>query len=184
MFKTVFVEEESPIWREINAFPSTFSFIDRVFTSFNRKNTGLVRQKWTSTWLFPRRRITTTININVNKERRHFPYAKFFENAPKFSRKDKIKNNQTKDKNHVYMCFHIATIESTAGNKTRFFSSFFFIFNSWFFILAKAFRDDHATAFSTALHSATEKIEMGGYVTVPCSSKMTQRSNTAYWLKF
>ena len=85
---------------------------------------------------------------------------------------------------HVYMCFHIASIESTAGNKTRFFPSPFLISTIWFLILAEAFRNDRVAACSTALRSATEKNEMGGCVTVPCSSKMTQRSSTTDWLNF
>ena len=60
--------------------------------------------------------------------------------------------------------------------------SFFLV--HWLLILAEAFRNDHVVACNTALRSPTEKIEMGGYVTVPCSSKMTQRSSTADWLKF
>ena len=75
---------------------------------------------------------------------------------------------------HVYMCFHIALIKSTAGNKTRLFPSPFLISTIWFLILA-----DYVAACSTALRSATEKNEVGGYVTVPCPSKMTQRNSTA-----
>ena len=89
-----------------------------------------------------------------------------------------------KDKVHVYMCFHIASIKSTAENKTGFFPSPFLISISRFLILAKAFRNDHVAACSTDLRSATEKNEMGGYVTALCSSKMTQRNNTADWPKF
>ena len=88
------------------------------------------------------------------------------------------------DKVHVYMCLHIASIKSTAGNKTRFFQSPFLTSTNRFLILAKEFRNDHVAACCTALRSATEKNEMGGHVTVPCSSKMTQRSCTAEWLKF
>ena len=88
------------------------------------------------------------------------------------------------DKVHVYMSLHIASIKSTAGNKTRLFPSPFLISTSWFLILAEAFRNDHVAACSTALRSATEKNEMGGYVTIPCLSKMTQRSSTADWLQF
>ena len=88
------------------------------------------------------------------------------------------------DKVHVYMCLHIASIKSIAGNKTRLFSSPFLISTSWFLILAEPFRNDHVPACSTALRSSTGKNEMDGHVTVPCSSKMTQRSSTADWLKF
>ena len=87
-----------------------------------------------------------------------------------------------KDKVHVYMCLHIASIKSTAGNKTRPLLSPVLIYTSWFLILTKAMRNDYVTACTIALRSVTEKNEMGGYVTVPCSSKMTQRSSTADWL--
>ena len=88
------------------------------------------------------------------------------------------------EKVQIYICFHIASIKSTAGNKTRLFPSPFFISTSWFLILAEAFLNDHVAACSTALRSATEKNEIGGYVTVSCSSEMKQRSSTADWLKF
>ena len=88
------------------------------------------------------------------------------------------------DKFHVYMCLRNASYKSTAANKTSFFPSRFPISSSRFLILAQAFRNDHVAACSIALCSATEKSEMGGYVTLPCSSRITQRSNTADWLKF
>ena len=81
------------------------------------------------------------------------------------------------------MYFHIASVKFTAG-KTRLFPSPFFISTSFFLILAAAFRNDHVAACSTALRSANERNEMGGYVTVPGSSKMTQRSSTADRPKF
>ena len=80
---------------------------------------------------------------------------------------------------HVYMCFHIASIKSTAGNKTKLFPSPFLVTTGWFLILAKAFRNDYLAAFSTAHRSATEKNEIGGYVTVLYLSKMTQHYSTA-----
>ena len=82
------------------------------------------------------------------------------------------------EKVHVYMCLHI---KSTVGNKTRLFRSSFRISTSRFHILAEAFRNDHVAACGTALPSATEKNEMGGYVTVLCSSNKTQRSSTVDW---
>ena len=88
------------------------------------------------------------------------------------------------EKVQVYMCLQIGSNKSTAGNKTRFFPSPFLISTSYFLILTEAFRNDHVAACNTALRSATEKIEMDGYVTVLCSSKMTQWSSTANWLKF
>ena len=66
------------------------------------------------------------------------------------------------DKVLVYMCLHIASIKSTAWNKTKLLPSPFLISTSWFLILAEAFRNDHVAACSTAFRSATEKNEMGG----------------------
>ena len=88
------------------------------------------------------------------------------------------------DKVHVCMCLDISSIKSTAGNKTRFFPSPVLISTSSRLILAEAFWNDYLAACSTALRSATEKNELGGYVTIQCLSKMTQRSSTADWLKF
>ena len=85
---------------------------------------------------------------------------------------------------HVYMCSHIASIKSTAGNKTRIFPSPFLICTSSFLILAKAFRNDYVAACTTALRSAHGKNELGDYVTVPCPSETTQRSSIANWLIF
>ena len=82
------------------------------------------------------------------------------------------------------MCLHIASIKCTAGNKTRLFPSPFLISTNRFCISAAAFRNDHVAACSTVLRSATEKNGMGGYVTIPWSSKMTQRGSTADWNKF
>ena len=72
---------------------------------------------------------------------------------------------------HFNFCLHTASIKFTFGNKTKFFPSPVHISTSWFCFLAEAFRNDHVAAYSTALRSATEKNEMGGYVTVPYSSK-------------
>ena len=89
------------------------------------------------------------------------------------------------DKVHLYSFLRMALLlKSTAGSEPGLFPSLFLVSTSWFLILAKAFRNDYVAAYSTALRSATEKNEMGGYVTVLCSSKMTQRSSTADWLKF
>ena len=73
---------------------------------------------------------------------------------------------------HVYKCLYIASIKSTAGNKTKLFPSPFLISTSSFLSLAEI-----------VLRSATEKTELGGYVTVSCSSKTTECSSTADWLK-
>ena len=74
------------------------------------------------------------------------------------------------DKVHVYMCLHIASIKFTTGNKTIFFSSTLLCCSSLFLILVEVFRNDHEAVCSTALRKATEKNEMGSYVTVACSS--------------
>ena len=87
------------------------------------------------------------------------------------------------DKVHVYMWLHIPSVKSTAGNQTRLFASPFLISTTWFLMLAEPFRNDHVAACSTALRSATEKNKMSGYVTVPCSFKMTKCSSTADWIK-
>ena len=84
---------------------------------------------------------------------------------------------------HVHLCLYIAPTKYTAGNKTKLFPSPFLITPSRFWILVEAFWNSQVAACSTALCSATEKNEMGGYVIVPCSSKMTQRSSTADWIK-
>ena len=88
------------------------------------------------------------------------------------------------DKVYVYTYLHTASIESTAGNKIRLFPSPFLISTRSFWLLAEAFRNDCIAACITALRSTTEEKKSGGYVTVPCSSKVTQLSSTADWLKF
>ena len=49
--------------------------------------------------------------------------------------------------------------------------------------LAGAFRGDYVAACSTAFRSTTEENDSGGYVDVPCPSKVKQRKSTADWLK-
>ena len=82
------------------------------------------------------------------------------------------------------MWIHTASIKSTLGNKTRLFPSPFHVSTSSRLTLAGAFRSDYVAACSTALRSASEENESGGYVAVPCPSKVKQRSSTADWLKF
>ena len=81
------------------------------------------------------------------------------------------------------MWLHTASIKVTVGNKTRLFPSPLQISTSSRLNLAGAFRNDHVAACRTALRSATEENESGGYVAVPCPSKVKQRSSTADWLK-
>ena len=75
------------------------------------------------------------------------------------------------------------SIKSTVENKTRLFPSPFHVSTGSRFTLAGAFRSDNLAACSTALRSATEENESGGYVTVPCPPKVKQHSSTADWLK-
>ena len=82
------------------------------------------------------------------------------------------------------MWLHTASIKSTVGNKTRLFPSPFHVSSSSRLTLAGALRGDYVAACSTAFRSATEENDSGGYVDVPCLSKVRQRSSTADWLKF
>ena len=82
------------------------------------------------------------------------------------------------DKAHVYMRLLTASVKPTAGNKIMLFLSPFHISTRSRLTLAEAFRSDHVAAGSTAVRSATEENESGGYVTVPCPSKVTQHSST------
>ena len=88
------------------------------------------------------------------------------------------------DKVHVYMWLDTASIKTTAGNNTRLFLGPFHISTSSCLTLGEAFRDDNVAACSTVLRSATQENESGGYVTVPCPSKVTEHSSTADWPKF
>ena len=88
------------------------------------------------------------------------------------------------DKFQLYICLQMAWNKSTAGSKLTFFLGPSLISTRRFLSLAEALRVGYVAACSTALRSATEKNDMGDYVTVPCPSKMTDRSSTADWLKF
>ena len=85
------------------------------------------------------------------------------------------------DKVHAYLCLHFASNNSTVWNNTRFFPSPFHVSTSPRLTLAGVF---HVAACSIALGTATDDYESGGYVTVPCPSKVTQRSSTTDWLNF
>ena len=84
---------------------------------------------------------------------------------------------------HVYIALHNALNKSTVENKTRFLPSPFHVSTSPGLTLAGAFRNDRVTISSTDLRSTTEENESGGYVTVPCPSKVVQHSSTVDWLK-
>ena len=82
------------------------------------------------------------------------------------------------------MWLDAASIKSTVRNRFRLVLSPFHVSTSSRLTLAGAFRSDYVAACSTALRSNIEKNELGGYVAVPCPSKVEQRSSTADWLKF
>ena len=88
------------------------------------------------------------------------------------------------DTAHVYKWLHTAWIKSTTRNETRLFPSPFHVCTRSRLTLAGAFRNYHEAACSTALRSATDENESGGYVAVPCLSKVTEHSSTADWLEF
>ena len=85
---------------------------------------------------------------------------------------------------HVHMWLQIASIKPTVGNKTRLFPGPFHVSTSSRLNLVGAFRSGYVAACRTALPSATEENDSGGYVAVPCPSKLKQRNSTADWLKF
>ena len=62
------------------------------------------------------------------------------------------------EKVYVYMCLHIASIESTAGNKAKLVPSPFLISTRSFRILAEAFRNDYVAACSTALRRKMNRV--------------------------
>ena len=70
------------------------------------------------------------------------------------------------------------------GTELGFFPSPFHVSTSSRLTLIAEFRSDYVAACSIALHSATEENESGGYVAVPCLSKVKQPISTADWLKF
>ena len=60
------------------------------------------------------------------------------------------------EKTHVYMRLQNASIQSTAGNRTRLLSSPFHVSTSSGLTLAGAFRGGYVAACSTAFRSATD----------------------------
>ena len=63
--------------------------------------------------------------------------------------------------------------------QNRLFPSSFHVSNSSCLTLAGSFRGDYVAACSTAFRSAIEENDSGGYVDVPCPSKVKQHSSTA-----
>ena len=82
------------------------------------------------------------------------------------------------------MRLHTASIKSTVVDKTRVFPSPFHVSTNTRLTLAGAFRSDYVAACCTALRSATEENESGGYVAVPCPFKVKQRSSAVDWPNF
>ena len=72
------------------------------------------------------------------------------------------------------MWLRTAWVKSTVGNKTRLFLSPFHVTTISRLFFAGAFRSDYVATCSTALRSAAEENESGGYVAVPCPSKSRQ----------
>ena len=81
-------------------------------------------------------------------------------------------------------CLHAALVKSTFGNKLGLFRGSFHISTSSRPIFAGALRGGYVFACSTAFRSTTEENDSGGYVDVPCPSKVKQSSSTAGWLNF
>ena len=79
---------------------------------------------------------------------------------------------------------HAASNKKTVWNKLGVFPSPSHVSTSSGLTLVGAFRGGYVAAYSTAFRSATEKNDSGGYVDVPCPSKVKQRSCTADRLKF
>ena len=74
--------------------------------------------------------------------------------------------------------------KTTVWNKLGVFPSQFHVSTSSGLTVAGVFRGGYVAACSTASRSATEDNDSGGYVDVPCPSKVKQHSSTADWLKF
>ena len=82
------------------------------------------------------------------------------------------------------MWLQTALTKSTAVKKNRRFLGPSHVSTSSRLTLAGAFRNDYLATCSTALRSATEENESGGYVTLPFPSKVTEHNSAADWLKF
>ena len=124
-----------------------------------------------------------TINNNIKGER-SFPKEEINKILRRSEWNTKNKIHIYARKVHDYMWLHTASMQSIVENKTGLFPCPFHVSTSSRSTLAGAFRSDYVAACSTALRSATEKNELGGYLTVPCLSKMTQHKSTADWLNF
>ena len=81
-------------------------------------------------------------------------------------------------------CLHATSIKTTVWNILGVYPSPFHNFTSSRLTLAGAFRGGCVAACSTAFRSATKENDSGGYVDVPCPSKLKKHRSTADWLKF
>ena len=81
-------------------------------------------------------------------------------------------------------CLQAESIKSTVGNKLGLFCSPIHVSTSSPLTFAGAFRGGYVAACNTAFRSTTEENDSGGYVDVPCPSKVKQSSSSADWLKF
>ena len=79
---------------------------------------------------------------------------------------------------------HATSIKTSVWNKLGLYPSPFHVSTCSRLTLAGAFRGGYVAACSTAFRSATEENDSGGYVDVPCPSKVKQHISTAEWLRF
>ena len=162
----------------MNTFPSISSFRDRVFSIFRQKkvrvrSVGNGHQSGCSR--------ADTINKNINKRSKIFPYRK---KNTRIHWKDNLKYGKIKFIILKDSWLHATSNKTTVGNKLGLFFSPFHISTSSRLTLAGASRGDYVAACSTAFRSATAENDSGGHVDVPCPSKVKQHSSTAVWLKF
>ena len=81
-------------------------------------------------------------------------------------------------------CLHASSYKPTVRNKLGLFPCPFHVSTISRPTLGGAFRGGYVAACSTVFRSTTEENASGGYVDVPCPSKVKQSSTTADWLKF
>ena len=121
-----------------------------------------------------------TINNDINKRSKKFPY----EENTKVKWKNKLKYGKIKFIMLKRSMFTCCINYTTVGNNLGLFLAHSTFLAAHASLWAGAFRGDYVAACSTALRSTTEEKDSGGYVDVPCPSKVKRRSSTADWLKF
>ena len=157
--------------------PSTSSFTDRVFSIYRQKSYGSDPSELDIKVVIPaptqeikHKQKIKDISIQGKNTRMHW--------------KGNLKYEKIKYIILKGSCLHSAAIKSTVGSKLGLFSSPFHVSTSSRLTLAGAFRGGYLSACSTAFRSTTEENDSGGYVDVPCPSKVKQHSSTADWLRF